>query len=56
MNGSSKHIIEEQKDSGSSKPEKIEGQKEGTQFEESELRLSQLQHQLPSNEPGALMH
>ncbi|XP_010551917.1 PREDICTED: pescadillo homolog [Tarenaya hassleriana] len=24
--------------------------------EESDLRLSQLQHQLPSNEPGALMH
>lgn len=24
--------------------------------EESELRLAQLQHQLPSNEPGALMH
>ena len=23
---------------------------------ESELRLAQLQHQLPSNEPGALMH
>ncbi|CAN1263296.1 Pescadillo homolog [Linum perenne] len=56
MNGNSKHIIEEQEDSGSSKPEKTEGQKEGTQFEESELRLSQLQHQLPSNEPGALMH
>ncbi|KAH7560617.1 hypothetical protein JRO89_XS10G0055000 [Xanthoceras sorbifolium] len=26
-----------------------------TQLEESELRLAQLQHQLPSNEPGALM-
>jgi len=24
--------------------------------EKSELRLAQLQHQLPSNEPGALMH
>jgi len=24
--------------------------------EESELRLAQLQHQLPSSEPGALMH
>lgn len=24
--------------------------------ETSELRLAQLQHQLPSNEPGALMH
>lgn len=26
------------------------------ELEESELRLAQLQHQLPSNEPGALMH
>ncbi|KAG6528479.1 pescadillo homolog [Zingiber officinale] len=26
------------------------------QTEESELRLAQLQHQLPTNEPGALMH
>lgn len=26
------------------------------QADESELRLAQLQHQLPSNEPGALMH
>ncbi|CAN0913590.1 Pescadillo homolog [Linum grandiflorum] len=50
MGGNSKHIIEEHKDSESSKPEQTEGLKE------SELRLSQLQHQLPSNEPGALMH
>lgn len=28
---------------------------EATQEEESEIRLAQLQHQLPSNEPGALM-
>lgn len=28
---------------------------EGTERDESELRLAQLQHQLPSNEPGALM-
>lgn len=27
-----------------------------TRTEESELRLAQLQHQLPTNEPGALMH
>uniref|UniRef100_A0A2P2LPT9 Pescadillo homolog n=1 Tax=Rhizophora mucronata TaxID=61149 RepID=A0A2P2LPT9_RHIMU len=26
------------------------------QLQESELRLAQFQHQLPSNEPGALMH
>lgn len=29
---------------------------EEAQLNESELRLAQLQHQLPSNEPGALMH
>ncbi|OIT28838.1 PREDICTED: pescadillo homolog [Nicotiana attenuata] len=29
---------------------------EGTNYDESELRLAQLQQQLPSNEPGALMH
>lgn len=29
---------------------------QGKELEESELRLAQLQHQLPSNEPGALMH
>ncbi|KAJ0112827.1 hypothetical protein Patl1_02820 [Pistacia atlantica] len=28
---------------------------DGTERDESELRLAQLQHQLPSNEPGALM-
>ncbi|TQE03024.1 hypothetical protein C1H46_011388 [Malus baccata] len=37
--------------SGNSENKKIE-----TSLEESELRLAQLQHQLPSNEPGALMH
>lgn len=30
--------------------------KDGTHPDESELRLAQLQHQLPSNEPGTLMH
>lgn len=30
-------------------------QLEESKLEESELRLAQLQHQLPSNEPGALM-
>lgn len=28
----------------------------GPNYDESELRLAQLQQQLPSNEPGALMH
>ncbi|XP_059670109.1 pescadillo homolog [Cornus florida] len=36
--------------------EQIEIKDKGTELHESELRLAQLQHQLPSNEPGALMH
>lgn len=28
----------------------------GPNYDESELRLAQLQQQIPSNEPGALMH
>jgi pescadillo protein len=33
-----------------------EDNKESSKTDESELRLAQLQHQLPTNEPGALMH
>ncbi|XP_058088298.1 pescadillo homolog [Magnolia sinica] len=36
--------------------EQSEVEKNETQNDESELRLAQLQHQLPANEPGALMH
>lgn len=36
--------------------EQTEHQQDGTKPDESELRLAQLQQQLPSNEPGALMH
>ncbi|KAK6159547.1 hypothetical protein DH2020_006861 [Rehmannia glutinosa] len=36
--------------------EQTEHQHEGTKLDESELRLAQLQQQLPSNEAGALMH
>lgn len=36
--------------------DQTEPQEDGTKHDESELRLAQLQHQLPSNEPGALMH
>ncbi|CAI0440155.1 unnamed protein product [Linum tenue] len=49
-------LAAEEQESGSTKPEHTRGQLEGAQFEESELRLSQLQHQLPSNEDRALMH
>lgn len=41
--------------SSTSGSEQVETQKAGTASDESELRLAQLQHQLPSNEPGALM-
>lgn len=40
----------------SSESDQAENQREGSKLDESELRLAQLQHQLPSNEPGALMH
>lgn len=40
----------------SSGAEQIDITKDGTQPDESEFRLAQLQHQLPSNEPGTLMH
>lgn len=33
-----------------------EDNKESSKTDESELRLAQLQHQLPTNEPGVLMH
>lgn len=40
----------------SSTSQQSEAQEKEMQADESELRLAQLQHQLPSNEPGALMH
>ncbi|CDP02070.1 unnamed protein product [Coffea canephora] len=43
-------------DIGLSGSQQVEEKHEETKLEESELRLAQLQHQLPSNEPGALMH
>ena len=33
-----------------------ENNKAGSKADQSELRFAQLQHQLPANEPGALMH
>ena len=48
--------VEEPKASSSLASEQVTAQLEGTENEESEIRLAQLQHQLPSNEPGALMH
>ena len=34
----------------------VSGSSRSEQEQESDLRLAQLQHQLPANEPGALMH
>lgn len=47
--------MESQVGSGSGS-EKADASETGTKPNEDELRLAQLQHQLPSNEPGALMH
>jgi pescadillo protein len=38
------------------RPRTDENNNESSKIDESELRLAQLQHQLPANEPGALMH
>ncbi|KAL8097733.1 hypothetical protein AgCh_030742 [Apium graveolens] len=38
-----------------SEADKVKDKKDVADLDESELRLAQLQHQLPSNEPGALM-
>jgi pescadillo len=38
------------------KEEKVVKNKASSKADESELRLAQLQHQLPTNEPGALMN
>ncbi|CAN6287146.1 unnamed protein product [Urochloa humidicola] len=43
-------------ESGATKEKKDENNKASSKADESELRLAQLQHQLPANEPGALMH
>lgn len=48
-------VVESQVGSGSGS-EKADANETGTKPNEDELRLAQLQHQLPSNEPGALMH
>jgi len=41
---------------GAIKEKEDENNKASSKADESELRLAQLQHQLPANEPGALMH
>lgn len=46
----------ESEDVRSSGSQQIEDKHIETKLDESEIRLAQLQHHLPSNEPGALMH
>lgn len=53
---SSRVPMDELQTSSSSGAEQAELAKKGTQADESQLRLAQLQHQLPANEPGTLMH
>ncbi|GJM96296.1 hypothetical protein PR202_ga13118 [Eleusine coracana subsp. coracana] len=65
MSAGSRRVIEEKPDDKASSeeeekeeasPEVDENNRESSNLDESELRLAQLQHQLPANEPGALMH
>ncbi|AES81736.1 putative BRCT domain-containing protein [Medicago truncatula] len=57
LNGNTRPAILNSETSQLVESEQLESKQDGaqTQNEKSELRLAQLQHQLPSNEPGALM-
>ncbi|KAK4785376.1 hypothetical protein SAY86_002065 [Trapa natans] len=56
LNRNSSAPMVESDDVGLSGSVQPEVKQNGQESEESELRLAQLQHQLPYNEPGALMH
>ncbi|PAN45543.1 hypothetical protein PAHAL_9G126400 [Panicum hallii] len=49
-------VIGNSESGGAIKEKEDENNKASSKADESELRLAQLQHQLPANEPGALMH
>lgn len=55
FDANAKHSVVNPEASSVSGSEQVETQQKGIPPDESELRLAQLQHQLPSNEPGALM-
>ncbi|XP_062151439.1 pescadillo homolog [Alnus glutinosa] len=55
FDANSKRLVVDPEASSVSGSEQVETQQKGIPPDESELRLAQLQHQLPSNEPGALM-
>ncbi|RLN40713.1 hypothetical protein C2845_PM01G31470 [Panicum miliaceum] len=48
--------VKDKESGGAIKEKEDENNKASSKADESELRLAQLQHQLPANEPGALMH
>ncbi|KAF5740406.1 pescadillo isoform X1 [Tripterygium wilfordii] len=56
FDASSRASLMEPHVAGSSNLEQVDNQPDRKQHDESDVRLAQLQHQLPSNEPGALMH
>ncbi|CAN6309723.1 unnamed protein product [Urochloa humidicola] len=56
MSTGSGRVIENSESGGAIKEKEDENNKASSKSDESELRLAQLQHQLPANEPGALMH
>ncbi|CAL4918546.1 unnamed protein product [Urochloa decumbens] len=56
MSTGSGRVIGNSESGGAIKENEDENNKASSKADESELRLAQLQHQLPANEPGALMH
>ncbi|KAI6700738.1 hypothetical protein NL676_015062 [Syzygium grande] len=52
----SRYLDANTRSSHTSGSNQVESQQNEKQHDESDLRLAQLQHQLPHNEPGALMH
>ncbi|CAN6303912.1 unnamed protein product [Urochloa humidicola] len=56
MSTGSGRVVGNSESGGTIKEKEDENNKASSKSDESELRLAQLQHQLPANEPGALMH
>ncbi|CAN6298153.1 unnamed protein product [Urochloa humidicola] len=56
MSTGSGRVVGNSESGGTIKEKEDENNKASSKSDECELRLAQLQHQLPANEPGALMH
>lgn len=56
MSAGSGRVIGNSESGGLTEEKEDKNSKASSKADESELRLAQLQHQLPTNEPGALMH